>query len=59
MSSCALDNMTLKVETTGKLDNLPGRGLTKIPSYSIENLAPAIVEVSCHSLNVSVSVSDD
>ncbi|GBN87981.1 hypothetical protein AVEN_141208-1 [Araneus ventricosus] len=56
MSSCALWKVIQKFEATGQIGILPGCGRKQIPSYSAEDGATAVVEVSSKSPHGSVSV---
>ncbi|GBO39959.1 hypothetical protein AVEN_107801-1 [Araneus ventricosus] len=49
MYPCALRKMIQKFETTGQLGIVPGRGRKQIPSSSVEDVAPAVVEASSQS----------
>ncbi|GBO28552.1 hypothetical protein AVEN_210917-1 [Araneus ventricosus] len=46
MYPCALRKMIQKFETTGQLGIVPRRGRKQIPSSSVEDVAPAVVEAS-------------
>ena len=58
MSPCARRKMMQILETSGKLDILPGRGRKKILFSSVKNMATAVIEGSSYSLHGSVSVSN-